>query len=58
MPGKGGYRLIGRVRALPPERGGTIPAAALTGLVGAEHIEKPVNVRTLLGVVAILTLEE
>src|SRR5437879_13079745 len=29
MPGKGGYWLIGQVRALPPARGGTTPAAAL-----------------------------
>src|SRR5207302_2040604 len=32
MPeGKDGYWLIRQVRALPPERGGTTPAAALTG---------------------------
>jgi len=34
--GKGGYRLIGQVRALPPDRGVT-PATALTGFVGPEH---------------------
>src|SRR2546422_11512849 len=32
MPGKGGYWLIGQVRALPPERGGTPPGAAPAGL--------------------------
>jgi CheY-like chemotaxis protein len=37
MPGKGGYWLIGQVRALPPERGGVTPAAALTGLTGPAH---------------------
>src|SRR5437870_4491495 len=37
MPGKGGYWLIGQVRALPPERGGTTPAAALTAYTGPEH---------------------
>src|SRR3989449_10194712 len=38
MPeGKDGYWLIGQVRALPPERGGTTPAAALTGYTGPEH---------------------
>jgi CheY-like chemotaxis protein len=70
MPGKGGYWLIGQVRALPPQRGGTTPAAALTGLVGPAHrasvlragfqyhIEKPVQLRTLIGVVAILALKE
>jgi CheY-like chemotaxis protein len=70
MPGKGGYWLIGQVRALPPPRGGATPAAALTGLVGPEHrasvlragfqyhVEKPVQLRTLIGVVAILALKE
>src|SRR5438309_9653443 len=38
MPeGKDGYWLIRQVRALPPERGGTTPAAALTGYTGPEH---------------------
>src|SRR5258705_13549395 len=37
MPGKGGYWLIGQVRALPPERGGGTPAAALTAYTGPEH---------------------
>ena len=70
MPGKGGYWLIGQVRALPSEAGGATPAAALTGLIGPEHrssvlragfqyhIEKPVALRTLLGVVTILALKE
>jgi signal transduction histidine kinase len=30
MPDETGYSLIGRVRALPPEMGGTVPAAAMT----------------------------
>jgi CheY-like chemotaxis protein len=67
MPDKGGYWLIGQVRALSLEQGGTIPAAALTGLSGPEHrasalragfqhyIEKPVDLPTLVGVVASLT---
>ena len=70
MPGKGGYWLIGQVRALPPQSGGATPAAALTGLIGPEHrasvlragyqyhIEKPVQLRALIGVVAILALKE
>lgn len=70
MADKGGYWLIGQVRALPPERGGETPAAALTGLPGAEHrasllragfqydVEKPVELRSLVGVVAILALKE
>ena len=37
MPGRGGYWLIGQVRALPPERGGATPAAALTAFGGPEH---------------------
>ncbi len=69
MPGKGGYWLIGRIRALPPERGGATPAAALTGLHGPEHrasilragfqyhVEKPVAPRQLAGIVAILALK-
>ncbi len=32
MPGKGGYWLIGQVRALPPERGGTTPRGRPDGL--------------------------
>jgi signal transduction histidine kinase len=35
MPGEDGYALIRRVRALPPERGGCVPAAALTAYAGA-----------------------
>ena len=69
MPGKGGYWLIGRVRALPPERGGATPAAALTGFTGPEHrasilragfqyhIEKPVTLTNLAGIVALLALK-
>lgn len=68
MPGKGGYWLIGQVRALAPERGGMIPAAALTGLHGPAHrasalragfqchLEKPVDLHTLVAVVASLAL--
>ena len=69
MPGKDGYWLIREVRALPPERGGMTPAACLTGRTGAAdrahvlragfqyHIPKPVEMRTLLGIVAILALK-
>ena len=69
MPDKGGYWLIGKVRALPPERGGATPAAALTGFTGPEHrasilragfqyhIEKPVTLERLAGVVALLALK-
>jgi CheY-like chemotaxis protein len=69
MPGKGGYWLIGQVRALPLERGGATPAAALTGFTGPEHrasilragfqyhIEKPVTLEKLVGVVGLLALK-
>src|SRR5213594_4265744 len=70
MPGKGGYWLIGQVRALPPERGGVTPAAALTAYTGPEHsasvlkagfqlhLEKPIGLDALIGVVAMLAPRE
>jgi CheY-like chemotaxis protein len=69
MPDKGGYWLIGQIRALPLKRGGATPAAALTGFTGPEHrasilragfqyhIEKPVTLKRLAGVVALLALK-
>ena len=66
MPGKGGYWLIGQVRALPPERGGATPAAAFTaysspahraGVLRAGfqlHVGKPVGIHELVDVVATL----
>jgi CheY-like chemotaxis protein len=68
MPGKGGYWLIGQVRALPRERGGATPAAAFTA-AGPEHREsvlnagfqchvaKPVGILELVEVVATLALK-
>ena len=70
MPGKGGYWLIGQVRALPPERGGVTPAVALTAFAGPEHrasvlragfqlhVEKPVALDALIEAVAMLTLKK
>ena len=70
MPGKGGNWLIGQVRALPPERGGVTPAAALTAFTGPEHrasvlragfqlhVEKPVGLDALIQAVAMLALKE
>jgi CheY-like chemotaxis protein len=70
MPGKGGYWLIGEVRALAPEHGGTTPAAALTALTGPQHrasalgagfqyhLEKPLGIRDLVGIVAILAVKD
>jgi CheY-like chemotaxis protein len=67
MPEEDGYSLIGKVRALPPELGGNLPAAALTGYVSQEdylkalsagyhsHIKKPVELDELIAVVASLT---
>ena len=68
MPGNGGYWLIGKIRALPPEHGGGVPAAALTPYTGAEHrasvlragfqvhVAKPVEARHLVGIVSVLAL--
>ena len=63
MPGEDGYDLIRKLRALPAERGGMIPAVALTGYVSGkdraetisagyqEHISKPVEPSKLIGVI-------
>ena len=64
MPWEDGYVLIAKVRALPRERGGRIPAAALTAYVRAEdrvrvlgsgfqlHVPKPLEPNELVAVVA------
>jgi CheY-like chemotaxis protein len=64
MPGEDGYSLIAKVRALPAERGGLLPAAALTAYVRAEdrvkvlrsgfqlHVPKPFEPAELVTVVA------
>ncbi|HZG50731.1 MAG TPA: PAS domain S-box protein [Pyrinomonadaceae bacterium] len=64
MPDEDGYSLLSRIRQLPPERGGTIPAAALTAYARAEdrvralrsgfqmHVPKPVEPAELITVVA------
>jgi len=66
MPEMDGYWLINKVRQLPPERGGGIPAAALTAYAGIEdrrrvllagyqmHITKPVEPVELTSLVASL----
>jgi CheY-like chemotaxis protein len=55
MPGEDGYSLLERVRFLPPERGGQIPAIALTAYAREEdrqqafcagfqqHLSKPIE---------------
>ena len=66
MPGQDGYALMRAVRALPPERGGRVPAAALTAYARTEdrmqallagfhlHMPKPVQPAELAAVVASL----
>ena len=64
MPGVDGYDLIKRVRGLPPERGGKVPAIALTAYTRTEdrlnslragydmHVPKPVELAELVAVAA------
>jgi PAS domain S-box-containing protein len=64
MPDEDGYSLIAKVRALGKERGGKVPAAALTAYVGEEdrirvlqsgfqiHVPKPISPNELIAVVA------
>jgi CheY-like chemotaxis protein len=64
MPDEDGYALLRRVRALPPERGGRIPAIALTAHSMVQdrlqslragfqsHVPKPVVPEELVEVVA------
>ena len=66
MPDEDGYSLIAKIRALPAERGGHIPAAALTAYARAEdrmrvlrsgfqfHLPKPVDSAELVTVIASL----
>ena len=63
MPDEDGYSFLRRVRNLPPERGGGIPAIALTGYAGARdkmdtfaagyqaHISKPIEPTDLMTVI-------
>lgn len=67
MPGEDGYTLIARIRALAPEQGGNIPAAAITAHAREEdrakvlaagyqaHISKPVDPATLITALVGLT---
>jgi CheY-like chemotaxis protein len=66
MPGEDGFSLIRRIRQLPRERGGRIPAVALTAYARLEdrtralragftsHVAKPVEPSELLAVLASL----
>jgi CheY-like chemotaxis protein len=67
MPEEDGYSLIRKVRALPPQQGGRIPAVALTAYARAEdrikalaagfqmHTPKPVEPAELAAIVASLS---
>ena len=70
MPGMDGYDLIKEIRALPLEKGGRVPAIALTGYVSLEeqnrvrefgfdsHLSKPLDHEILLKSISeILDLE-
>ena len=64
MPDADGFELLKRVRALGPERGGTVPAVALTAFARSEdrtralragflvHVSKPVDPSELVATVA------
>jgi CheY-like chemotaxis protein len=66
MPGEDGYELMRRVRRLPPEAGGRVPAIALTAYARVEdrmhalragyqmHVPKPVELAELAAVAASL----
>jgi len=66
MPGMDGYMLLRQVRALPPERGGLIPAIALTAYAGEfnqqqalqagfqRHLAKPIEPDKLIKTIAAL----
>jgi CheY-like chemotaxis protein len=66
MPEEDGYSLMRRIRAMPAERGGAVPAVALTAYARAEdrmqallagyqvHVPKPVQPAELIRVVAAL----
>ncbi|HEX6124897.1 MAG TPA: ATP-binding protein [Pyrinomonadaceae bacterium] len=64
LPGQDGYDLIRKVRALPPNDGGSTPAIALTGYVSVQdrklaiaagyqdHLPKPVDTNRLIELLA------
>jgi PAS domain S-box-containing protein len=66
MPHEDGYSLIRRVRAMPPDRGGRVPAVALTAYASERdrnrlldagfdaHLPKPVRPSDLVGILAAL----
>jgi CheY-like chemotaxis protein len=69
MPGEDGYSLVRKVRALPPEQGGTIPAIALSAYGRPQdrlravsagfnmHVPKPVDPGELTAIVAAIVAD-
>jgi CheY-like chemotaxis protein/sporulation protein YlmC with PRC-barrel domain len=69
MPGQDGYELIAKVRQREPERGGNIPAVALSAYARIEdrlraldagfqkHVSKPIDPDELVAIVASLALK-
>ncbi|HEX5875995.1 MAG TPA: PAS domain S-box protein [Pyrinomonadaceae bacterium] len=69
MPDENGYDLIRKIRALPPEEGGRIPAIAVTAYAGASdrrrallagfqtHLAKPIEPDDLVAVILSLTFQ-
>jgi CheY-like chemotaxis protein len=67
LPMVDGYELIRQIRRLPPERGGRIPAVAVTGFARSEdsqralaegfqnHLSKPIEPKELVDLVATLS---
>lgn len=67
MPGEDGYSLIAKIRQLPPDRGGKMPAVAITAFARSEdrikalnagfqmHLAKPIDAGELIATVAALT---
>ena len=65
MPNEDGYQLLRRIRALPPEKGGDVPAIALTAYARQEdiraaaeagfqlHLAKPVKTEKLLEAISV-----
>jgi len=70
MAGENGYEFIKRIRSLPPQKGGHIPAIALTAYAGVSdrrrallagfqtHMSKPVEPDDLLAVILSLTFQQ
>ncbi len=70
MVGENGYDLIRKIRSMPPEEGGHIPAIALTAYAGTSdrrrallagfqtHLAKPVEPDDLVAVVLSLTYQQ